>query len=285
LLELRVARERQMLDRLVRFADTRGCRRQNLLRYFGDSEVPRDCKACESCVGSRAPAPEALPERGRKPRNGEAARSVEAEGPFDVEIFEKLRALRTELARETRVPPYVVFHDATLRELARALPNDERTFLAVKGAGPGRWQRYGERVVAITGAARPAPMVREPALALRAALGAPPRWLDEVPLAVDDAPADEPPRAPDELWALCAQGATLAEICRRLNRPVAQVASQLADGARQGRSIDVARLIGADKLEAIRTAATGAGGDVVAVRKRLPFAAALAEIRLALMTG
>jgi len=35
LLELRVARERQMLDRLVRFADTRGCRRQNLLRYFG----------------------------------------------------------------------------------------------------------------------------------------------------------------------------------------------------------------------------------------------------------
>jgi ATP-dependent DNA helicase RecQ len=285
LLELRVARERQMLDRLVRFADTRGCRRQNLLRYFGDSEVPRDCKACESCVGSRAPAPEALPERGRKPRNGEAARSVEAEGPFDVEIFEKLRALRTELARETRVPPYVVFHDATLRELARALPNDERTFLAVKGAGPGRWQRYGERVVAITGAARPAPMVREPALALRAALGAPPRWLDEVPPAVDDAPADEPPRAPDELWALCAQGATLAEICRRLNRPVAQVASQLADGARQGRSIDVPRLIGADKLEAIRTAATGAGGDVVAVRKRLPFAAALAEIRLALMTG
>jgi hypothetical protein len=106
-----------------------------------------------------------------------------------------------------------------------------------------------------------------------------------VPPAVDDAPADEPLRPPDELWALCAQGATLAEICRRLNRPVAQVASQLADGARQGRSIDVARLIGADKLEAIRTAATGAGGDVVAVRKRLPFQAALAEIRLALMTG
>src|SRR3954465_14546426 len=43
-LELRVARERQMLDRLVRFADTRGCRRQNLLRYFGDADAPRGCE-------------------------------------------------------------------------------------------------------------------------------------------------------------------------------------------------------------------------------------------------
>jgi len=48
------------------------------------------------------------------------------------------------------LPPYVVFHDATLRELARALPRDEKSFLLVKGAGPSRWQRYGERVVAIT---------------------------------------------------------------------------------------------------------------------------------------
>src|SRR5205807_4239758 len=58
LLELRVARERQMLDRLVRFADTRGCRRQNLLRYFGDDDAPRGCAACESCKGSHAPEPE-----------------------------------------------------------------------------------------------------------------------------------------------------------------------------------------------------------------------------------
>src|SRR5207248_2465708 len=55
-----------------------------------------------------------------------------------------------EMARGTRVPPYVVFHDATLRELASALPQDERGFLAVKGAGPSRWQRYGERVLAVT---------------------------------------------------------------------------------------------------------------------------------------
>jgi ATP-dependent DNA helicase RecQ len=73
---------------------------------------------------------------------------------MDEEVLAALRAMRTEIARETRVPPYVVFHDATLRELAAALPQDEVGFLAVKGAGPSRWQRYGERVLAITRRAR-----------------------------------------------------------------------------------------------------------------------------------
>src|SRR5712692_4273256 len=88
LLELRAARERQMLDRLVRFADTRGCRRQNLLRYFGDADVPRGCQACESCVGSRAPAAEEVADLRRK----RVAAPVEEEGPFDEQVFEKLRA-------------------------------------------------------------------------------------------------------------------------------------------------------------------------------------------------
>jgi len=150
-----------MLDRLVRFADTRGCRRQNLLRYFGDADAPRGCEACESCKGSRAPAPEEVGATASRRKPAPAA--SQDEGPYDEQVFEKLRALRTELARETRVPPYVVFHDATLRELARALPRDEKSFLLVKGAGPSRWQRYGERVVAITrdGTARDAPAVRD----------------------------------------------------------------------------------------------------------------------------
>jgi RecQ family ATP-dependent DNA helicase len=330
LLELRVARERQMLDRMVRFADTRGCRRQNLLRYFGDGEAPRSCTACDSCTGTRAPAAEAVAagQRKRSKPSGDAA-PVD-DGPFDSAVFEKLRALRTELAREGKVPPYVVFHDATLRELARALPSDERSFLAVKGAGPSRWERYGQRVVAITGAATPAaegegvreplpvaPVRRQPGLppdaprppaqGVRApgqSVNVPPagvarsaagravsietgygRALDEAPPPVYD-DRREPPaqgRADDQVWSLCASGATLSQICDRLSREPAEVASELADGARRGKSLDVPRLLGRDRFDAIRAAAQGAGGDVVALRKRLPFPAAIAEIRLALL--
>jgi ATP-dependent DNA helicase RecQ len=289
LLELRVARERQMLDRMVRFADTRGCRRQNLLRYFGDSDAPRSCTGCESCSGSRAPEPEQLaPTTAR--RKKEAAPPPDANLPFDENVFAQLRALRTELAREKKVPPYVVFHDATLRELARTLPADERSFLAVKGAGPQKWERYGARVVAITGsAARPPPQpqpsdgvgVARESLPDRAA---PPAWMDEAP-----PPFAEPPQAAsvgsgdDALWSLYEQGATLAEISARLSRPSADIASLLAEGARRGRRIDAARLLGRERFDAIRAAANGTSGDLVALRKRLSFPTALAEIRLALI--
>ena len=297
LLELRVARERQMLDRMVRFADTRGCRRHNLLRYFGDAESPKECQACESCAGSRAPEPEAVAAQ-KKPRAARRPSDAAApEAAFDEQVFEKLRTLRTELARELHVPPYVVFHDATLRELSRALPHDERSFLAVKGAGPSRWQRYGERVVVITGAARPPPpppdslpakagVAREEVVLPRdeaEGQGEPPAWMEATPPPTEEAQVrTQPVRGGDEVWTLYSSGATLGEICTRLRRTSADVASQLADGARQGRSVDVQRLLGRDRVAAIRTAAAGAGDDLVAVRKRLPFPAALAEIRLAL---
>ncbi|MGE5048427.1 MAG: RecQ family ATP-dependent DNA helicase, partial [Deltaproteobacteria bacterium] len=304
LLELRVARERQMLDRMVRFADTRGCRRQNLLRYFGDAEAPRGCDACESCKGSRAPEPEAVAPVAKPRRKEDAAPADDA--PFDARVFESLRALRTELAREARVPPYVVFHDSTLRELSRALPRDERSFLTVKGAGPGRWQRYGARVVAAIATAapplesnhapaaasaapavpvQPPPSVREPAA--RGQRGLPfvaPPWLDEPPGVEYGAPAPAA-RIGAELWTLCDSGATLDEICARLRRTAADVVSELAEGAQRGKSFDVGRLLGPERVHAIRSAARGADGDVVAVRRRLSFPAALAEIRLALATA
>jgi ATP-dependent DNA helicase RecQ len=304
LLELRVARERQMLDRLVRFADTRGCRRHNLLRYFGDSDAPRTCDACESCKGSRAPEPEEIAAASRKRKERTAASD---DVPYDEGVFEKLRALRTELARESRVPPYVVFHDTTLRELARALPRDEKSFLAVKGAGAARWQRYGERVVAITGAASATEAVETRANAATslpyetlAGEGPAPEsmvrdaeeqeWFRfaaaRAPSSVSrGAAATRVARAGVDLWALCAAGATLPEMASRLGTTVADVASALADGMRDGKTVDVAIVLGVERLEAIRAASRGANGDVVAVRRKLGFPAALPEIRLALMSS
>jgi hypothetical protein len=86
----------------------------------------------------------------------------------------------------------------------------------------------------------------------------------------------------ETVWQLCAEGATLAEIADRTRIAVPDVARRLCELRRAGRNLDVARLLGQGRVEAIRLAARGANGDVAAVRRRLPFTAPLAEIRLAL---
>ena len=74
-------------------------------------------------------------------------------GPADEGLFERLRAWRLERARVDEVPAYVVLHDATLRELAAAKPENERDLAAVKGFGPTKLERYGEDVLAVIAAA------------------------------------------------------------------------------------------------------------------------------------
>lgn len=62
----------------------------------------------------------------------------------DRELFERLRAVRLRLAREQDVPPYVVFGDRALREMARLLPMTEEELLMVPGVGATKLARYGE---------------------------------------------------------------------------------------------------------------------------------------------
>jgi ATP-dependent DNA helicase RecQ len=62
----------------------------------------------------------------------------------DADLFEVLRALRLEIARSRGVPPYVIFHDATLREMARRRPTSVDALLTVKGVGARKADELGE---------------------------------------------------------------------------------------------------------------------------------------------
>ncbi|MEM9346902.1 MAG: DNA helicase RecQ [Planctomycetota bacterium] len=64
-------------------------------------------------------------------------------GPVDESLFEKLRALRKELADGQGVPPYVVFGDKSLRQMAAVLPTDDQTFLTISGVGQTKLDKYG----------------------------------------------------------------------------------------------------------------------------------------------
>ena len=68
---------------------------------------------------------------------------------FDAELFERLRRLRKEIATEHGVPPYVVFSDKTLRELALHQPADREEMLSIHGIGEVKFERYGEEFLAL----------------------------------------------------------------------------------------------------------------------------------------
>lgn len=59
-------------------------------------------------------------------------------------LFDALRELRRDLAREAQVPPYVVFHDATLREMAARRPATLTEMRAIPGIGTRKLEAYGE---------------------------------------------------------------------------------------------------------------------------------------------
>ncbi|MGO3126480.1 MAG: DNA helicase RecQ [Luteimonas sp.] len=91
----------------------------------------------------------------RKPTNTkERARTTRAAtgadidlAPADRPLFESLRALRGRLAREQNVPAYVIFHDATLREIARLRPISHGQLGGIGGVGAGKLERYGDAVL------------------------------------------------------------------------------------------------------------------------------------------
>lgn len=71
-----------------------------------------------------------------------------AVGEVDPALFERLRALRKRLADEAGVPPYIVFSDATLRDMCARRPATDEEFLEVSGVGATKLARYGEAFLA-----------------------------------------------------------------------------------------------------------------------------------------
>ena len=92
----------------------------------------------------RSPGPRA----GRAPRARRSGRGRGVGGTSDEDLFEMLRALRRTMAEERGIPPYLIFSDASLREMARERPTTEEAFLQIKGVGLRKLQELGPRFLA-----------------------------------------------------------------------------------------------------------------------------------------
>jgi ATP-dependent DNA helicase RecQ len=84
-------------------------------------------------------------ERPRKAQKKRPPRAAEDWAGVDVELFEALRDLRLEIARERNVPPYVVFHDSVLRDMARYRPGSPAELLEIRGVGEKKAEDPGPR--------------------------------------------------------------------------------------------------------------------------------------------
>jgi ATP-dependent DNA helicase RecQ len=92
------------------------------------------------------------PERPVKARTAKAARPAEELPAEAVPVFERLRAWRTATAKEQAVPPYVIFHDRTLAEIATRPPASLAELGTVSGVGETKLARYGEQVLDVLAA-------------------------------------------------------------------------------------------------------------------------------------
>ncbi|HEY9190897.1 MAG TPA: DNA helicase RecQ [Sulfurovum sp.] len=68
---------------------------------------------------------------------------------YDAEVYDKLRDLRTQIASEKGIPPYIVFSDKTLKDLSVKVPQDKEEMLQVHGIGEVKFERYGDAFLAL----------------------------------------------------------------------------------------------------------------------------------------
>ena len=87
-------------------------------------------------------------EQGKKPSTAQGAQTDEM-AAFDSELFEALRKKRKALANEANLPPYAIFHDRTLREMACVRPHSREELLAIHGVGQRQMEKYADAFLEI----------------------------------------------------------------------------------------------------------------------------------------
>ena len=85
------------------------------------------------------------PDKKKKPQKSVRKRSTDALTAAGYDLFEALRKLRLEIAKEEAMPPYIVFSDKTLIDMCIKCPSNEEEMLEVSGVGENKLKKYGQR--------------------------------------------------------------------------------------------------------------------------------------------
>src|SRR3989344_3111716 len=148
----------EKLDEVMRYGRLTTCRRKFLLRYFNENYDVKECGNCDVCKPSlkkidMADMPGGVGVHSRQPnrtsRGGQLSKHLAKYLDCDVTLFEQLRNVRTQEAIALKVPPYVVFGDKTLREMATYFPQSVAALLQITGVGEQKCTQFGEKFLTV----------------------------------------------------------------------------------------------------------------------------------------
>lgn len=181
------------------------------------------------------------------------------------DLFDELRTLRKRLADERGVPPYVIFHDRTLMNMAAALPTTREELLRVEGVGQRKLSDFGDEFLACVNA-------------YTTQHGLQRVKLSPAPMRVR--PAGLSPTIQTTL-GLFAGGMTISDIAAARQLSVTTVEGHLAEAMEAGELVDITGLVSAGKRRAIEAAMAEVGMEKLApVMEKLGEGYTYGELRL-----
>jgi ATP-dependent DNA helicase RecQ len=178
---------------------------------------------------------------------------------YHEKLYEELKKLRLETARAEHVPPFVIFSDRALQEMAVYFPKNQQEFSKINGVGPIKWTKYGEKfleVIKIYSAPSSAPgeKIKNP--------------LDRI-------------NSVAQTIHLFRQGKSIEEIIQQRQLARSTIISHLAEGLEKGEQMDLSSLVSIETQEAIKIAANSVGMERISpIKAILPEGVSYDEIRL-----
>ncbi|GAA4385093.1 DNA helicase RecQ [Hymenobacter koreensis] len=200
-----------------------------------------------------------VPEKTEKAPKGRAAKAAAGQRLPSISdgLFEKLRGLRKRIADAQGVPPYVVFSDTTLQEMAVERPRTRTAMLAISGVGMKKFETYGQEFIDLIAAQSGAPA---------------PEDVPDITIAQEAAPAaltkKRSPGAPSatgstylDSWKLHRQGLTVEQIAEQRGLSQSTIKSHLEALYEKGYQLRTEEFLSMDDFAKIRMAVAELGPD------------------------
>ncbi|MBM4340570.1 MAG: RecQ family ATP-dependent DNA helicase [Deltaproteobacteria bacterium] len=283
-IERRSLFERKKLKKMIDYAYSDRCLRRFILEYFGERMTKSSCDNCSNCLeedglSSFKPFPGHFKKDagfGGKERVMKLTAPEDPSPVFHEELFASLKEMRLNIARDSNLPPFVIFHDRVLRAICQQLPRTISELLAVKGCGEYKVSVYGSQTLDVVKAylkrhpeAKPLsePLSKHTGTVLKRPVLKNPSGGSTVEIT----------------WMLWEKGLTLKEIAAKRGLTPSTIVEHLAQLIGEGRSIDLNRILSKERIALIEDAIVRGGSERLApIRALLPQDVSYDEIRLVL---